>query len=116
MARKLTRNTAEVWGAMALSAVFFEGSELYRQVVAWYKTCHTLGIQLPVFLIHDLGALLASPRGSTYLILERREVLRRLNLSRTDTANLLRYRQMLETSDEDYTRQRSETTPPVKVA
>ena len=77
MARKLTKNTAEIWGAMALSAVFFESSEAYRGVVSWYRTCHRLGIRLPIFLIHDLGALLSAPRGTSYLILERREVLRR---------------------------------------
>jgi hypothetical protein len=96
MARKLTRNTSEIWGAMALSAVFFEHSEHYRQVVSWYSTCHRLGIRLPIFLIHDLGALLSSPRGSSYLIMERREVLRRLNLSRSDAAILVRYREILE--------------------
>jgi hypothetical protein len=96
VARKLTKNTAEIWGAMALSAVFFDRSEHYRQVVSWYATCHRLGIRLPIFVIHDLGALLSSPRGTSYLILERREVLRRLNLSRADAANLLRYRLLLE--------------------
>jgi hypothetical protein len=96
MARKPSRNTAEVWGAMALSTVFFESAESYPSVVERYGICHRLGIRLPVFLVHDLGALLSTPRGTGYLILERREVLRQLNLGRAETSLLMRYRSLLE--------------------
>src|SRR5262245_2624165 len=49
-------------GGLALSAVRAATPMMVVRAVRWYRDLARLGLQLPVFLVHDLGLLDAAPR------------------------------------------------------
>ncbi len=95
METTLPQEAAEILGAMAFSAVFMESFEHYRRLVLWHRICRFLGIRIPIFLLHDLGALLSATPGGSCVIMERREVLRRFTLSKLDLSAIVSYRHFL---------------------
>ena len=51
-------------GSLVLSRVRVEAPMARVRAVSWHNSLHRLGIHLPLFVVHDFGVLLTSPKGS----------------------------------------------------
>ncbi len=82
---------------MALSAVQVDSPMALIRAAAWHNSLARMGLHLPLFVVHDLGALLSAPRGAGGVTVRGRDAdLARLAPGAAERDLLGRYRRMLE--------------------
>ena len=67
-------------GTLALSQVQVDSPMAAVRAAVWFNSISRLGIHLPLFVVHDVGLLLTTPRGPTgWTLGPRRGALARIN-------------------------------------
>jgi hypothetical protein len=82
---------------MALSHVQTDTPMALVRAAAWANSLSRMGVNLPLFVIHDIGVMLSMSRGAGGYVLRAREAqLARLQLPTTVRPQLEQYRKLLE--------------------
>src|SRR6185312_3283229 len=85
-------------GTLALSHVRTQNPMAAVRAAAWSNTMGRLGVHLPLFIVHDVGLLMTSPRGAGGIQLGPREALLNVVALPDDARALLRqYGSLLST-------------------
>jgi hypothetical protein len=88
---------AQQVGTLVLSHVHVDSPMALVRAVSWKNAMGRLGIHLPLFLVHDIGLLLTTPRGpSGWTIAQRAGQLGRIEASPNTRALLKGYVELLE--------------------